>query len=274
MRTLFREPLFHFVIAATVIFVGHSVLVQRRSAAETTIVVTETDLERFAALYASEAGALPTAQDMRAIIADHVREQALAREARRLGLDQGDTIVDRRLAQKMTFLVSDLTEPAEPSEAVLRAWFEARRTDYTMRPRLTFAHVYFREAGDPAIAAVRAALNGADPPDWRGRGQPFMLQRQYGDIGLREVERLFGSGFAQAMAQLSPTSEWQGPVRSALGAHLVRLNARTPSRTPKFEEVRDDVAADWAEAERRRLNAAAIEEIVSRYEVEIEGQPS
>ena len=51
---------------------------------------------------------------MREQVTAHIREEVLSREALALGLDRDDTIVRRRLAQKMEFLTDDIVVAAEP----------------------------------------------------------------------------------------------------------------------------------------------------------------
>ena len=53
---------------------------------------------------------------MNDLVSRLVEENLLAREARALGLDQNDTIVRRRLAQKLNFLVEDTSRIADPGE--------------------------------------------------------------------------------------------------------------------------------------------------------------
>ncbi len=142
MRALIREPLVHFVLVAALVFAGHAAWTAYASARDGTITVTEEDMERMAALYASESGALPSPQDMAAMVTDQVRDEALAREARRLGLDVGDTIIERRLAQKMSFMVSDLADTPAPDEATLRKWYEDHPESYTLAPSITFEHIF------------------------------------------------------------------------------------------------------------------------------------
>ena len=116
---LLRDPLVHFLAAAALVFGAHALWQARSERVHATIIVTEAEIERMAALYTSEAGVLPGEADMAAMLSDHVRDEALAREARRLGLDRNDTIITRRLAQKMGFVVSDLQEDPDPTEQEL-----------------------------------------------------------------------------------------------------------------------------------------------------------
>lgn len=271
---LLREPLVHFVLAALAVFVAWNVTSGMRERADRTIVVTRTDIERFAALYAAESGALPSEADMAAIVNDYVRDEALAREARRLGLDSGDTIVTRRLAQKMTFMVSDLNEDLEPDDRVLRNWYEAHPERFTEPQEITFTHVYFSKdtRGENATRDAEealSALNGG--ADWRQTGDPFMLQRAYGDMPVREIARLFGIEFARSVAGMDASDDWQGPVSSALGVHLVKVSQNTPAQLRPFDEARTAIIADWRDETRRTENEAAIRDIVSRYKVEVEG---
>lgn len=270
MSRLYRDPLVHFTLAAALIFALFHFIAPRDSGRET-IHISRADLERLAALYASESGALPEPDEMRALAADYVETTALAREARRLGLEDGDIVVERRLAQKMRFMVDDLTELPDPDDAALKAWFEANAGSFARPALYSFEHVYFRDPSDPRIKTTLASLAGSPAGDWRGMGDSFMLQRQYGELPAREITRLFGAGFAARVEALPLGEAWQGPVTSALGVHLVRVTKRIAAETPTFEAVKGDVLLRWREEERRRANARQISDIVSRYTVSLEG---
>ena len=271
---LLREPLVHFIVAGFVVFFAWNALTAARTNEQRTIRVTTGDLERLASIYAAESGALPSGEDMVAMVNDYVRDEVLAREAHRLKLDEGDTIVTRRLAQKMTFMVADLAQETTPDESTLKDWYETHADRFTEPQKLTFEHVFFSEdvRGAAAEADAQVALGPLNAGgDWQKTGDPFMLQRTYGDLPVREVVRLFGPDFAKALAAMPATDTWAGPVRSALGVHLVKISANTPPQLKPFEEVRDAVFADWQDETRRETNEKAIQDIISRYKIEVEG---
>lgn len=273
MKRWIQEPLFHFVLLAILIFGAYQLIISDRQASDRTIVITQADMERLASLYAVESGALPTEQDMRAIVIDQVQQEALAREARRLGMAEDDTVVQRRLAQKMTFMLSDLGQVEAPESEVLEAWLTANPERFGQPLRLSFDHIYFSSENDPRLAGVQAALAEQPDTDWRGYGDPFMLQRRYADLPDREIVRLFGGAFLASLTALPPDeiAVWQGPVSSALGTHLVRITSRSEARMPTLDEVREAVLQDWTESEQRRRTAEEINAIVDRYEIVIEG---
>jgi peptidyl-prolyl cis-trans isomerase C len=266
MKRLIREPLVHFVLATVLIFGAYAVLNSGQRGGDT-IYVSKADMERMAQLYAVEANASPSDADLEAMIVDHVRQEALVREAKSLGLDQGDTVVERRLAQKMTFMLADMADTAAPAEGMLKDWYAQHPERFVQPPLISFQHVYFR--GQPAD--ILTELQSADGNAWQSFGDPFILQRAYADLPPREVTRLFGGAFAATLFETADTPNWFGPISSAYGAHFVRILSRSEAAQPPFETVKADVLADWSEYDRRDQNDAAVAAIISKYNVEIEG---
>ncbi|MGB3626825.1 MAG: peptidyl-prolyl cis-trans isomerase [Henriciella sp.] len=272
MTRLLREPLVHFIVLAGLIFAACGWFSQRAQKAEATITVTEADIERMSALYAIEAGNLPTSDDLRAMIADHVQQEALAREARKLGMAHGDTVIERRLAQKITFMLSGMDRLQPPADETLAAWYETNADRFTEPARWSFQHVYFSDPADPRLGPALASLNGDAATGWRQLGDPFMLQREYGSLPAREIVRQFGAAFLAKLETLeADPGAWQGPARSSFGAHLVRIIDKTEARLPPLEQVRPAVEAAWKEEMQRERTAEAIDEIVGKYDVVIAG---
>ncbi len=279
LSAVLREPLVHFALAGLALFVLNAGVGLARAKDDRTVRVTPSDVTRLAALYTSESGNLPGDAEMQAMISDHVRDEVLAREARRLGLDANDTIITRRLAQKMTFMVSDLAEVKPPDEATLRAWQAAHSARFMETQRVGFVHVFLSRdtRGAQALAdaeALKATLNvSLDKDAWRQSGDAFILQREFGATPIREISRQFGPEFSEALSRLTVSENWQGPIISALGVHLVRLDTLTPARALSFDEARKKIEADYLQNAEREANEAAIAELMARYEIEIEGVP-
>src|SRR5262245_45510575 len=97
-----REPLLHFLLIGLVLFAITRALNppgQRRNSYR--IELTVDDLRQAEIIFASKWRRQPTAQELAGLIETKVREEILYREALALGLDKEDTIVKRRMAQKM-----------------------------------------------------------------------------------------------------------------------------------------------------------------------------
>lgn len=272
MRVL-REPLVHFIFLSLAIFAVYHLMNTNRQTAEQTIVVTSSDLERLSLLYTAETNTQPTQQDMQAIVKDYVHQEALAREARRLGMADHDTVVQRRLVQKMMFMLSDVSKIERPSDAVLEDWLEANPEKFAEPTLLSFDHVFFSSKTDARIDDVRSNLNEVSQSEWRDLGDPFMLQRSYSYLTQTDIARLFGQKFSETITMFAPEEDgvWMGPISSALGTHLVRITNRTSGRMPLLSEVKPAVMQDWQEYQKRKKTTEEIAEIVGQYDIVVEG---
>ncbi len=217
--------------------------------------------------FASQWRRSPTADEMKGLLATFTEEELLAREARALGLDQHDTVVRRRLAQKLSFIVEDTTRIADPSEGELRRFHGEHPERYRTDPRITFRQVFFSPQRRPqaeadALAALTRAATGAP-----AEGDPMLLDERYDDVGQPAVISLFGPDFAHAVFAAPPGGSWRGPVKSAYGLHLVQVTHLRPEGTRPFEDVRDDVINDWRRERERDTKAAYLSKLRDKYRV-------
>jgi parvulin-like peptidyl-prolyl isomerase len=275
LKRWLREPLLHFLLGGFVLFAVYGALNPQTGDRfqSNRIQLTEDELRQMAVVWAAKWQRPPTPEEMQSLVEDRVREEILYRESLALGLDQGDAIVKRRLAQKIEFLAEDTSVLRDPGAAELKVWFEQNRGWFAQPGRMSFRHVYFSldRRGDRAQDAAAKALGKlagqpADSPAAANAGDRFMFQEYYADRDPEQLAGVFGTKFAQALFQLKP-GVWQGPVESGLGWHLVFVNSITPGRVPAFEEIEPDVKAAWINEQRadakRRMYAA----MRARYEV-------
>jgi len=200
------------------------------------------------------------------------------REALAMGLDRDDTIIRRRLAQKVEFLVQDLVATTPPTEAELERYFAEHPERYELPALTTFTHVFVdpdvhEDETHAVAAAVGAKLRALDPPTegLDAIGDRFLLQRYYPERSEAEVTKLFGGGFARSLAELPP-GRWEGPVLSGYGMHWVFVEARSDAELPPFDSVRERVAQDWEDERRLRFNEDYVARLRERYEIVIEDE--
>jgi hypothetical protein len=142
---IFREPLLHFLLLGALIFALNAWREKTRpaEASSARIEVTAAVIERLRAASERQYGKAPDAEELRGQVMAHIREEVYCREALALGLDRDDTIVRRRLAQKMEFLTGDIAGAAEPADAAVREFFGKNAARYAKAGRVSFRHVYF-----------------------------------------------------------------------------------------------------------------------------------
>jgi hypothetical protein len=285
-RRWLREPLLHFLLGGALLFALDAWSGSDDVDPSYHVVVGAGQIDRLRQAWQAQSGRPPNQQELAALLEDQVREEIFYREAVRRGLDDGDVLVRRRLAQKLSFLIEDLAAVEQPSDDELRGFHRERADRYTEPARMSFRHVFFSRdrradaAADAsaALGTVRLASAGRPGPSPVGAGgpapvgDPFMLHSEYAGRTHQEVRELFGPEFAEALFALEG-SGWQGPVRSSYGEHLVEVLARVDARTPPFEEVRVAVLRDFQQEQRERANVEAYREMRDRYRVEVEEPP-
>lgn len=267
-RRWLRDPLAIFLAIGLAVFALERIWQTDESQ---TIVVTAAQQEQMAELWAAQAGRAPTEAEQRSLVEDHVREEMLVREAKRLRLDQNDVIVRRRLAQKLTFIAEDVAALAPAEEAELRRHYAANPERYATPAVISFSHIYFSpDQRTDASAEAAAALAALVPEAWRTTGDPFLLGRSYRYASAARVRQDFGEAFASALLAVPADSTWRGPVESAYGFHLVRVDARQAARAPTYEAVAQRVVADYDAQRRAEANRAYFEELQAQYTVIVE----
>ena len=260
MREWLRDPLAHFLIAGAVIWGALSLTGGGVDPEARTISLSREQQAGLALAFERTMGRAPTDAELDARVAQWVREEVLYREALRLGLDEGDPVVKRRLATKMDELAGAQAELAQPTDEDLREYYRDKGGEYELGGMLNFDQAYY-----PREEAALAARG-----DERPRGEPISLPRSAQRMRGEEIERLFGSEFADAILRLSVSPEWQGPVRSGYGWHLVRLTHREEGRIPPLEEVRDRVERDWRSRTIQARREKAYQLLRGAYTVDIE----
>jgi hypothetical protein len=275
MKRLLREPLVHFLLVGAILFGAYSYAERAHGGIEqaTQIRLSIDDISQLVLVFRSHWRRDPTPQELRVLVEDRVREEVLYREALALGLDRDDTIVRRRMAQKIQFLVEDAAR--EPPREELATWYLANRDQFALPSRVSFRHLYFspdrrgaRARDDAAAALTKLAGQPEDSSLAANLADAFMFQEYYRDRAADFLGKEFGPNFALAVAKLSPAS-WQGPVESGFGWHLVFIDALIPGRVPAFEEVENDVKQAWFAAQKARAWEKAYKEMRAKYTVQL-----
>jgi peptidyl-prolyl cis-trans isomerase C len=277
MKKWLNEPLLHFLVIGALVFIVFSVVNNEEISLDgKKIVVSAGDIERLNANWSKKWNRLPTEDELEGLVDSYIREEVYYREALALGLDQDDTVLRRRLMQKMEFLSNDIAELNTPDEKSLNAYFLEHKDKYELPARVSFTHIYF-SFDKRSMQVLQDAENileqiqAVSPPVVRApdRGDPFMLQYDFTLETPFEVSRLFGQGFAEQLFQLKENG-WQGPVESGYGLHLVWINEKIDARMPELASVIDKVRTDWMFEQRQKTNKAIYERFKERYEIVIE----
>ncbi len=270
LRRLWTHPVFHFLIIGAGLFALNAWHTSARPPAdEAAITVDRPRLEALAGIWKAQFGRRPTEAELTTVARAWTVEEMRVREARRLGLDQDDSVIRRRLAQKYDFLVNNPASLSPPSDATLRTYLAAHADRYAGPSRYSFVQLYFSSdrGRDKALAAAQAAL--ANPAAAKADAFPGNpIERNATEA---EIRQDFGSNFAQALPRLRP-GVWDGPVESGFGFHLVKITARRALAPPDFATVRGQVLADWMVDAAQAAAVRAGADLEHRYRVSLDAK--
>jgi peptidyl-prolyl cis-trans isomerase C len=277
---LLHEPLVHFLVIGAALFVIYAYWGQQDSEEQgKSITITTGEIAWLTDAWEKRWTRPPTPEERTGLIDQYLREMILYREAVAMGLDRDDSVIRRRLAQKLEFLSQDLISPQPPTNDELRAYFTEHLDRYQAPDVVTMTHVFIdpdlrgnQTLTDAEAIKVKLIALKEPPNDAQSYGDSFMLQSYYPERSEAELLKLFGSGFAKSVFDLEP-HQWHGPVLSGYGTHLVYVHDHQKAEPPIFADVEEQVRQEWESDKRTELNAQFVDSMIARYDVIIEDDP-
>ncbi len=274
MKNLLKEPLLHFLLIGGGLFFLYSFLnPNEEQIANNVIKIEESDVDRLVKAYEQNWSTPPDKETLKSLLTEEIKSEVFYREALRMQLDHNDEIIRRRLKQKYEFLVKDLADSQQPNEAALKAFYEEKSELYKEPTKLSFSQIYFSpDKRQQPLADAQGVLQQvlSQPTKEVAPKQlsdNFHLQNYFADRDYNDVRQLFGQDFAKAIFSLEKEG-WSSPVQSGYGIHLVNITTIQNELIKPYEEVKENVLADWKIAQQGLYNEQLYENLLQKYEVE------
>jgi hypothetical protein len=237
------------------------------------VVFTEADLAHVRAAFERTWSRPPSARELLNAFDRYVRDEVFYREALARELDRNDPVVKMSLVRKITMLGTAQAQAAEPTDAELKAYYELRTERYRIPASFNLMQVCLSadkhgENIGTVAAELLAGLREKDPPpeELAGLGDMLMLPNVVRDMSENQLAGTFGTVFRDAVMSLA-AGDWEGPVESGFGLHLVKIARREESRIPEWTEVRDLLASDMQYEGRKATEDQFYAELLPRYQV-------
>jgi hypothetical protein len=273
---LLHEPLLHFLLIGAGLFLLFNQLADTETESAQRIVITQADLDQLAATWLRAKGRPPSTQERERQLRQFVREQVLYREAMAMGLDKDDVIVRRRLARKMAYLFDDLSVIPEPTNTELADYLTGHPEQFVQPARITFQQIYLdprtheQDMTEVAEQLLQQLLQDENRIDPVNLGDRSLLPFRFTGESKNDISNLFGTNFAGRIFSL-PVANWQGPVLSEYGGHLVYIEERTEAHVPVLAEVKPQVAREWLRVKQAAANEVFYRSLYQRYEIVLDG---
>ena len=273
-----KDPLVHFLVLGGLLFALVSFWGPENaniSNSQKDIIVTQAGQKHLADLFELTWQRKPTQDELNNLIEDHIKEEIYYREALALGLDENDTIVRRRLRQKLEFMQEDLNAQESPSEAELKAYFTAHQDQYMTEHLYSFEQVLV----SPKKLSAQELQNTEAPIKIRAGKIPLQKLSRSNLLPLsikletqKTVGNTFGADFTQQLAEIKgdKMGQWIGPIYSGFGTHMVRLSRSLPAKPLSFAQARDRVERDYLQARREQTAEDFYKNLRDQYRIKIE----
>ena len=271
MKKFLREPIVLFLLIGSLFYILNSWLVQRSIPEEKKIEISLSQVQQIAAQFSKTWMRQATDEELQALIQDHIRDEVYYREAIAMGLDNNDAVIRRRMRQKLEMLLNDMAAARVPSDQVLTNYMNENAEKFSKDPIISFQQVYLNpdkrsDVSADAITILNQLKSGENADIL---GDPTMLGYAFSEYTQSAIARQFGGEFAQQLIKLKP-GDWQGPVYSGMGVHIVKIDAFTPGGMPHLTEIRDKVEREWMAETTKELKDEAFDELLKNYEIVFE----
>jgi peptidyl-prolyl cis-trans isomerase C len=237
------------------------------------IVIDETDMAQLIAGWQRTWNRMPTREELKGLMENHVREEVLYQEALNEGLDRNSAVVKRALITQMDMLAEGQGEQPEITEEALEAYYNLRKEQFISPAVISFKQVYFTEDQDSdRLTALKDDWNqkNIDYETARLAGANTMLTPGMKDMPEDLIDREFGENFASKLQELTP-GQWNGPVPSVFGWHLIYIDSMTPPRPLPLEAVRNEILMQLQYEDKDAAKEQFYTELLQQYEITYQG---
>jgi hypothetical protein len=268
-KRILQEPLLHFVVVGALLFFYLS---NRDTTTKPEVFISQGKIKQLTAQFSKTRQRVPSTEELQALIDNQVQEDLAFKHGTEMGLVEDDSIIKRRVQQKLEFMLNDSIASIEPNREELQAYLDTHKEKYTIAPVYSFKHIYINpEKHDDLNAFIRELQTENLDSVYQDRGDDIMLESGYVDASTAAIARLFGRKFAQNLNSVV-LDTWQGPVKSGYGSHLVLIDKKIPEHVATLSEMELDIKRDYRVAAQKQAIDAFYEELQKEYSVTVENE--
>lgn len=267
LKKIITEPLIHFLFIAIVFFIIFDRL-NSDTTTENIIKVSEARIEQIRQSFLTRWNREPQPKELENAAQHFAINEMYLREARALSLDIGDKVIDRRLRQKMDFLIEDLVTTKEPTAKELQSYYQQNIANYRTIPIYSLQQIHISIDRTPEqlkkkIDQQLELISQGLPPQSEITLLPAHINQKYSV----QIDRLFGDGFSEKLNDY-PLSKWSGPIISTVGQHFVFIEQKQLATDKPFESVKQSVLKDWQYQNLQEAKASFEQKLQRRYTIE------
>ena len=186
--------------------------------------------------------------------------------------DKIDSIISARLAQLgQQALVGEIIDIDNVEISEVNNFFDTNKSQYIEPETISFSHIFFdtEESAKSYLIKLSVEPDSEKLKDLINTGGiVFPYQKNYSKKPFSFVVGHFGEiGATNLFSLQKDIKNWQGPIRSSLGYHLVNVFNRTPMKQMVLEDILSAVKRDYYDQLRKKDSKNIISNKILEYEI-------
>jgi len=202
---------------------------------------------------------------------DYIKREILKREALNWGLDKVDPIISSRLSQLgEQFLMNNLPDE-DFSEEILNSFYNKNRHFYVDDAKITFSHIFFRNSDEKIINDLTYYIQTQNEQFFNKnllrKVSVFPYQKNYAQRSESFIRGHFSEKTTKEIFSLKSSSNWQGPIESPYGLHIIKLSSILKAKQKTYEDVSELVLKRFISERKKENLKLELEKKISSYQI-------
>jgi len=273
ISAILREPYMHFLFIGLLLYLYYQNFHTPSTApTKQSIVISSKEITDINQSSSKRWGRSLHYSELDVLVEASYLDEILLNEAISLELEREDKEIRERLIRQMRQILAPSI--AEPSEELLRKYYQEHKDDYGITTKISFAHIYLQDLAQIDTQEFVEILNLKDikPESASTYGDNFTADNKLQNNHIesmtqRQISELFGKYFAQQLWRLS-RHKWHGAIRSKYGYHILYITDKLSTKLHLFDEVEDRVYSDYMAEQRAAALQSAYEKLSTQYQLE------
>ena len=202
---------------------------------------------------------------------DYIKREVLKREALNWSLDKVDPIIASRLSQLgEQFLVNNLPDE-NITDLDLKSFYNENKHLYIDDAKITFSHIFFREGQDKLIENLNFYVETQNKDffdkNLLDKVSAFPFQKNYAQRSESFIRGHFSEKTTREIFSLPKNDNWQGPIRSPYGFHLIKIASKSIAKQKTYGEVSDLVLKRYKNEKNKSDLKKQLEKKIKNYKI-------
>ena len=268
---LLQEPFFHFLLLGGFLYLYYLTTPSSEQPSNKKIIsISSPEIQTLRDNYKTATNRVLSEKELELYIQKYYYEKILQSEAYALGLDKKDEVIQKRLLQKMQFVMTNSVKIKEPTEKQLHEYYKSNIKEYSEVISLSFSNIFtHNKSKDIDEFYELLLLQNIDAKDSASYGDQCRLSNFVKDISEAEAKIIYGNYFATKLFKLK-SGVWHKAIASKFGMHYLYITDKKVTKPYSFDEIEDRVYEDYKENQRRVQKEQSYKKTAMQYSLEVE----